>query len=387
MLLHSALYWPQAADTSLWSLAMTYAVWIWNRIPNIDSGYSPEELFYRSKSTHVELNRVRVWGSPLYILDPRLQNGKKIQKWEKRSTTGAFMGFSSNHSSTVNLALNKTTASITPQFHVVHDEIFTTIHNFSSEISNDLWENLTIISRHNDWVPNTDDFGQEIPSPSVPIEWIDSEEMTLRRDKERLRFRRLYETESLSPPFNDLISSPLSLHHEELAHTTLLDNVTTLSPSPSPPTINNPASTDSPSSAPLPSSPLPDTSTASTSTSHSSPSQLRRSKRTRVPNRNVYGGKGGNVVSSDSFLHCFEWDDLHQELSSSSDHLSFMTVINQELDPYSDVYNNMHPLLLASKANSADTPTYNQAMNGSDHDGYVDAMDTEVKTLDNQMKA
>ena len=80
MLLYSALHWPRAADTILWPLAMTYAVWIWNRLPNIDSGYSPEELFSRSKSIHVELDRVRVWGSPLYIIDPRLQNGKKIPK-------------------------------------------------------------------------------------------------------------------------------------------------------------------------------------------------------------------------------------------------------------------------------------------------------------------
>ena len=82
MLLHSDLHWPQNIDTSLWPLPMTYAVWIWNRIPNIDSGYSPYEIFSRSKSTHVELNRVRVWGSPLYILDPRLQNGNKPQNGE-----------------------------------------------------------------------------------------------------------------------------------------------------------------------------------------------------------------------------------------------------------------------------------------------------------------
>ena len=140
------------------------------------------------------------------------------------------MGFSSNHSSTVSLALNKTTGSITPQFHVVHDELFTTIHNFSSEISNDLWDNLTIISRHNDWIPNTDDFGQEILPPSVPIGWIDSEEMNLMRDKKRLRFRRLYETESLSPPFNNLISSTFYSQHDELTNTTPLDNVSTLFP-------------------------------------------------------------------------------------------------------------------------------------------------------------
>ena len=42
---------------------------------------------------------------------------------------------------------------------------------------------------------------------------------------------------------------------------------------------------------------------------------------------------------------------------------------------------------MASKANSADTPTYKQAMNGPDHDGYVDAMDAEVKNPDKQMKA
>ena len=61
---------------------MSYAVWIWNRMPNIDSGYSPEELFSRTKSTHVDINRTRVWGSPLYVLDPKLQDGKTIPKWE-----------------------------------------------------------------------------------------------------------------------------------------------------------------------------------------------------------------------------------------------------------------------------------------------------------------
>ena len=136
---------------------------------------------------------------------------------------------------------------------------------------------------------DTDDFGKEIPPPSVPIEWIDSEKMTLRRDKERLRFRRLYGTEFLSPPFNDLISSPPSSQHDKLSNTTPLDNVTTLSPSFSPPTINYPASTDNTNSAPLPPSPLFITSTDSTFNRHSSPSQLQRLKRTRVPNRNVYG--------------------------------------------------------------------------------------------------
>ena len=71
----------------------------------------------------MDINRTRVWGSPLYVLDPKLQDGKKIPKWEKRSTTGILMGFSPAHSSTVSLALNINTGSVTPQFHVIHDEL------------------------------------------------------------------------------------------------------------------------------------------------------------------------------------------------------------------------------------------------------------------------
>ena len=121
---------------------MDYAVWLWNRLPTIDSGYSPEELFSRSQSTHVSLNRARVWGSPLYVLDPRLQDGKEILKWEKRSTAGMFMGFPPFHSSTVSLALNLTTGNVSPQFHVVHDELFTTAHNFGETNMSALWDNL-----------------------------------------------------------------------------------------------------------------------------------------------------------------------------------------------------------------------------------------------------
>ena len=90
--------------------------------------------------------------------------------------------------------MNRTTGLITPYFHIVHDELITTITNFYYDIVNDLWDNLISISRQIDLVPDTDVFGQDIPTPSVPIELIDTEEMTPRRDKERLRFRRLYET-------------------------------------------------------------------------------------------------------------------------------------------------------------------------------------------------
>ena len=127
MILHAALHWPQQSNVKLWPLAMDYAVWLWNRIPHWKSGYSPLELFTQLKSSHVDLNRARIWGTLLYVLDPILQNGFKLPKWSQRSSTGIFVGFSAKNSSTVTLALDVSTGSITPPFHVVHDEYCTTV--------------------------------------------------------------------------------------------------------------------------------------------------------------------------------------------------------------------------------------------------------------------
>ena len=41
----------------------------------------------------------------------------------------------------------------------------------------------------------------------------------------------------------------------------------------------------------------------------------------------------------------------------------------------------MHPLAFAAKVNSTDNPTWEQAMNGPDWKGYMDACETEYNTL------
>ena len=60
------------------------------------------------------------------------------------------MGFSPFHSSTIILALDLTTCNVSPHFHVVHAELFTTTHNFGESNMNLLWDELIIISREND---------------------------------------------------------------------------------------------------------------------------------------------------------------------------------------------------------------------------------------------
>jgi hypothetical protein len=89
-----------------------------------------------------------VWGSSAFVLDPRLQDGKKIPKWNKRSRQAQFLGFSPEHSSSVALVCHLQTNHVSPQFHIIHDNNFETIlndepmnHDLTDVLINELFEN------------------------------------------------------------------------------------------------------------------------------------------------------------------------------------------------------------------------------------------------------
>ena len=63
----------------------------------------------------------------MFVLDPKLQQGQKLPRWQARSKKGMFMGFSRVHASDVPLVLNLHTGAITPQFHVLFDDLFSTV--------------------------------------------------------------------------------------------------------------------------------------------------------------------------------------------------------------------------------------------------------------------
>lgn len=78
---------------------------------------------------HNALRRMHPWGCPAYVLDPKLQDGKKLPKWNPRSRQGKFVGFSSAHASNVGLILNLATRRISPQYHVLFDDFFSTVRS------------------------------------------------------------------------------------------------------------------------------------------------------------------------------------------------------------------------------------------------------------------
>jgi len=68
------------------------------------------------------------FGCPCYVLDARLQSDPKgVPKWELCARVGIYLGRSPAHASTVALVLNPKTGLVSPQFHVVFDDDFTTV--------------------------------------------------------------------------------------------------------------------------------------------------------------------------------------------------------------------------------------------------------------------
>ena len=44
-MLHLALHWPAQANISFWPQAIEYSVWVFNRMPNTESGISPNKIW------------------------------------------------------------------------------------------------------------------------------------------------------------------------------------------------------------------------------------------------------------------------------------------------------------------------------------------------------
>jgi hypothetical protein len=64
----------------------------------------------------------------VYVLEAKLQNDQKLPKWNRRARLGQFVGFLDEHSSMVANVRHLTTGYISPQFHVVFDDLFETVN-------------------------------------------------------------------------------------------------------------------------------------------------------------------------------------------------------------------------------------------------------------------
>ena len=128
MMTDAKLRCPDDIYKSLYTMDMSHSVHLHNHTTHISSGMSPDKVWERSKSSHSVLHNARPWGYPSYVLELILKDGNKLPKWTPRSRRSQYLGSYPLHASTVVLVRNLKTGNNRPQFHLVFDEYFDTLH-------------------------------------------------------------------------------------------------------------------------------------------------------------------------------------------------------------------------------------------------------------------
>jgi hypothetical protein len=411
-LLHFVLHWPQMAKNrdDLWPFAVDYAVYMHNHLPIRDMRFSPVEMFTGTTfDNYNHLTRAHVFGCPVYVLDPRLQDSKKIPKWSMRSRRGIYLGVSNQHSSTVHLVLNPETGVISPQYHCIFDDTFSTVWS-DGQFDQNLWECLVKQSElHYSLHPNND--GQVILPPDfVPF----SPDMTQAEDQQH---RRLQPTNNINKDVNT------SNNNNHVPHPTvpqaaltphpspiLKRNIFGSLPSPTPlPHVTTPEPTLRRSArstfgqAPVVLDPSNHLATTHSDASITSSEQYCNALGLKLPSvtRGRTTSQGGCIKTSYSsekqnlprvkrnqlnsyYLTCLKWSKLmnvcHIGITTldsfkSEFHKNSTYENGQQLIEY------FNPALLIAVANKEDNPTLKEAMNGPDAAGFMKAMEIELDTL------
>lgn len=167
MMMHAAIHWPEVSDPCLWPMAVQHAVHVFNRMPNLDTGLCPLDLFNRQRWKQSQLHDLHVFGCPVYVLDKKISDGVKIPKWAPRSNRFIYMGTSSKHASTVPLLLNPESGVISPQFHVVFDDWFATVpvtENDLPDFNGEEWNKMFGDSKFQYIADDDDDEGNDPPT-------------------------------------------------------------------------------------------------------------------------------------------------------------------------------------------------------------------------------
>ena len=151
---------------------------MYNHLPRKDTGMAPIEVLSGEKLDESIIRSAKTWGCPAYVLDPKVQDGKKLPRWEPKARRGQFLGRSRRHASNIGLIRNLRTGSVTTQFHVVYDNHFTTILSLvrNDDVVPENWVDLITYQRER--VIENDDVDD---NTKLNEEWLNQRERELRQ--------------------------------------------------------------------------------------------------------------------------------------------------------------------------------------------------------------
>jgi hypothetical protein len=363
MMLHFVMHWPQQAQLSLWPFAVSYAVWLWNNLPDTGTRISPIELFTSTTlPDYRHLQRARVFGCPVFVLDPKLQDTKKLPKWKQRAWKGIFLGFSTNHSSNVALVLNPESGNITPQYHVIFDEKFSSVTSTqASDLDDEIWETLFKIGYDRNIAIDHDSDDEPTSTWQLPP------------DVDYSMFRDAGIRPAASVPVEVAQPGESNEAEVEVAHPDESSDTAT--------SIFIENTTLAPTSSPEPSPTVPN--------DEANGILLRSGRHLRLPQPNlskqVSFTHGANLAKvrgeqlNHQRLSTLNWEGF-RDICANGTYGSFMTEVqkNTSKDGHLEEWN---PALLATKANTEDLPSWEAAMNGPQAAGFLKACEIEIDTL------
>jgi hypothetical protein len=412
-LLHFVLHWPQMAKNrdDLWPFAIDYAVYMHNHLPTLDTRLSPlEKLTGTLFGNYNHLTRAHVFGCPVYVLDPRLQDSKKIPKWSMRSRRGIYLGVSKHHSSTVHLVLNPDTGVISPQYHCIFDDTFSTIWS-DGQFDPLIWQCLVEqVESHFSIQPNS------TGAVTLPPDFVPFSQDIPNHSQADITHR--HQQNAIPSPINSSIPNiptPIDSSSQDAPSSPIVSR--RIFGSPSPPSVGDLSSPDSSTNvqprrstrsnfgqAPSVLDPSNNLATSYIKSSSLTPSQhycnvlglkLPTATRGRTTSqggctKTSYTSEKQNLPKvkrnqlNSYFLTCLNWSRL---LNVCHNNLTTLAAFSCEVQK-NITYVNGHklleyfnPALLITVANKEDNPTLKEAMNSPDAAGFMKAMETELDTL------
>ena len=125
LILHAQQRWPEVISTLLWPFSWSAAEYQYNNL-RFKDGKSPMQNYTNYTCSRLNIVDHYTWGSPTYVLTSKAQQGV-LPQWDTRSRLGVYLGQSPIHASTVALVLNLKSLHVSPQFHVIFDDDFSTV--------------------------------------------------------------------------------------------------------------------------------------------------------------------------------------------------------------------------------------------------------------------
>ena len=129
----------------------------------------------KAKTYHFDLLRLHLWGCLDDVLDTKLKNDQKTPKWNLWSLPRQLICFPDKYFLLVANVCHLKTGYISPQYHVVFDNMFQTVFSLGDNnvaidaISTDLWD-----SSHNWYAKHEYKDGQMVyKQPPLNEVWID----------------------------------------------------------------------------------------------------------------------------------------------------------------------------------------------------------------------